>query len=386
MTDSPGRLKPTGGRPYQYALFLILCSVFLSLLVGEIIIRTTKEPLDLWILTGRTAGLHRSLHWSFADPYAAFRAKPGIFHNGKTVNSHGFISTPKITAAKKKGTIRLAFMGGSAVAGIRDTADEETWPWQVITLLKERFPEQEFDFINAALGHYTLFESYGRLWSRVRFFSPDITILYHGWNDMQYFKKNAVRNIERRLAPQHRSWSHGVSQKKITVYAPMAIDYLIRPSQLLTYFRIKWSSPVADELAPKNREPLSETYHPHGPEIWRTNLQLTRETAKVIDTNLFVVKQATLITDDLPTTLRKKAGIHVHDLSYDAHLRAFEDIYRVIDEEFETEQIIDATPLSGNPDLFIDHIHANEKGQTAIAKLIADALTPVIQAMIEDTP
>ena len=52
-------------------------------------------------------------------------------------------------------------------------------------MLRER-TDRDIDFINGALSGYTTFESYGRLWSRLRFFQPDVIVLYHGWNDMYY--------------------------------------------------------------------------------------------------------------------------------------------------------------------------------------------------------
>jgi hypothetical protein len=68
-------------------------------------------------------------------------------------------------------------------------------------------------------------------------------------------------------------------------------------------------------------------------------------------------------------------------LDHDAHVRAFEAIYHVIDDEFPEGRVIDVTPLSGDPDIFLDHIHVNSSGTSKIAALMADAIGPLFDEL-----
>ncbi len=78
--------------------------------------------------------------------------------------------------------------------------------------------------------------------------------------------------------------------------------------------------------------------------------------------------RSTAVDLNLPTG-RKLPGV------YEAHVEAFAEIYRVIDEEIPADHIIDTTAISGIPEYFHDHIHPTIEGSQAIAKIIADALT-----------
>jgi hypothetical protein len=103
-------------------------------------------------------------------------------------------------------------------------------------MLQEGFREKHIEFINGALGGYTSFESYGRLWSRIRFFSPDIIVVYHGWNEIYYFNRVDDMTSWRMLADG--SWSLDRTDQPITIYEPMSIDYVIWPFQVLIRLRL----------------------------------------------------------------------------------------------------------------------------------------------------
>jgi hypothetical protein len=163
--------------------------LFMTLLVtSELYVRINHPYADLWVVTGRKNGPNPMASWAFIDAFSAYRARP---REGRpSVNRYGFIATPELRVSKPPNTIRIAFLGESSTAGTgrSNFADENTWPWQVADMLQKGFPEKHIEFINAALGGYTSFESYGRLWSRIRFFSPDIIVVYHDWNEMYYFR------------------------------------------------------------------------------------------------------------------------------------------------------------------------------------------------------
>ena len=358
-------------KKFAFTLILVFFILIISYLAAETYIRISEPYVNLWVITGRQAGADPKEHWALVDAFSAYKGRPGSYRGTeKTVNKYGFISSPEISIKKPENTIRVVFLGGSSTAGTgRNLADEDTWPFLVTEILKENLKERKIEFINASLGGYTTFESFGRLWSRVRFFSPDIVVVYHGWNEMYYFNK-VDEIIYWRTLPDG-SWGFNYASK-ITVYEPHWIDHLIRHSQLLTKIRLRLSKPHSEEVSvPKE---IKDNYDKRGLDIFRTNLCLIREATSIFNAKLFVIKQATLIVDNLNKKDRNNCRYEYHGFDHDAHVDAFNQIYRIIDEEIEAEDIIDITQLSGSPEYFYDHVHPTELGSKEIAKLVAKSL------------
>lgn len=356
-------------------VFLISLILILS---AELYVRYTEEDTDLWALTGRKIGINPTSKWAFVDAYSAIRGRPGMHSHSpkKSINNHGFISTPEISVKKPDDVTRIVFLGGSSTAGTgHNLGDEDTWPWQTAHRLNETTGHR-VEFINAALSGYTTFDSFGRLWSRLRFFSPDIIVVYHGWNEMYYF--NYVDDITSWRTLPDGSWSLRKTRRATVTYEPHWIDYLIRPSQLLTEIRIRLSEKVGGEVGQARTE-LSSDYDKRGLEIYRTNLRLIRNAASQFGAKLFVVKQATLIVPDLPEKDRQRCRYHFHGFDHNAHIDAFDQIYTIIDQEIVDHSVIDATHLSGNSDYFHDHIHLTALGARKLAMYIAEELAPHIE-------
>ena len=365
------------------ALAAIIPSVLL-LLIAEIYVRVTTRHEDLWALTGRSVARRPIADWAFLDAYSAWRGKPGVYRDGavtKTVNSDGFISTPEVAQVKPPHTIRIAFLGESSTAGTGTLLpDSITWPWQAAENLRRRPGRTDrIEFLNAALGGYSTFESMGRLWSRIRFYSPDIVVVYHGWNDMYYF--NAVDRIRNWHTLPDGSWGLEASVP-VTVFEPRWYDWLARRSQLLTKVRLRFSPSVNGEArAGEFKKTLSDHYDQRGLEIFRTNLRLIRTTAQTLGIELFVGKQATLIVPDLPEKERARCRYDFHGFDHAAHVDAFQRIYQIIDQEIPRDHVIDVTPLSGIPENFHDHIHPTDLGAARTAAIMADALAPAVAAI-----
>ncbi len=369
------------------ALVVLACCALLAA-GAEGWVRARRPPLDLWALTGRTVGENPMAAWAAVDAFAAYRARPGRYGRGegKSVNPDGFISTPPLRAAKEPGTVRVVFLGGSSTAGTgRDLADAETWPWRAVERLRERLPGARIELINGALGGYTTFESYGRLWGRIRFFSPDVVVVYHGWNEMYYFGQ--VDDLDRWRTLEDGTWSLD-RRRRVASVAPHWIDPWVRSSQLLTRLRLRLSPERNGEAGEAGRAErrdgdapaLAADFDARGVEVFRTNLRLLRETAAVLGAELFVAKQATLMVPDLPEAERARCRADYHGFDYAAHVRAYDALYAVIDEEVEASRVIDATPLSGVRAYFHDHVHPTVEGAEALSGIVADALEDVVRA------
>jgi len=361
----------------------VLClSIIIFFPIAEVYIYYTAPHVDLMGLTGRRVGKNPMSSWALLDAFCAYRGRPGTYLGNlkKTVNSFGFISTPELTVEKPDNTLRIVFLGGSSTAGTggRVLHDEISWPWQAIEMLRAGLPDRTIEFINASLGGYSSFESYGRLWSRIRFFSPDIIIVYHGWNEMYYFSRTATMVSWRTL--KNGEWTFERTTNPVVQYKPLAIDHIIHTSQLLSRIRLLFSQPLSGEVGLKKtaKEPAS-TFDRRGLEIWRTNLRLLRQTAELLGAKLFVAKQATLIVPGLSEQEQKRCNYHLHGFGHEAHVDAFQAIYRVIDEEISPEFILDTSVLSGQPENFYDAVHPTQSGAHRIASVVSQALTAYLK-------
>ena len=160
---------------------------------------------------------------------------------------------------------------------------------------------------------------------------------------------------------------------KVAVYAAHWSDHVFRFSQLLTKLRIDLTVPQHGELG-LNAENNGKL-NPDRFEVFRTNLQLIREAAAIIDAELYVAKQATLIVADNPDVCAA-CRYDYHGFGHEDHVDAYNRIYGIIDEEIDASHVIDITELSGNPALFFDHVHPTESGAMRIAGIVADAIYP----------
>lgn len=370
---------------------LLIFNIFLFLIIfllSEIFIRLTRPYIDIMAITGQKTSstidentYNNWSSWAVTDAFSAYRGKAaGDFNNSDiTINQYGFISTPPLSLEKPDGVIRILFLGGSSTAytykndSKQLAGDEGSWPWKTIEMIQKSFPDKKIEFINGALGGYSTFESYGRLWSRLRFFSPDIIVMYHGWNEMYYWM-DVDHIIDWRTLPDG-SW--GIEkpvERKLKIYEPLLIDKVIQYSQILVYIRLSLTDPINVEIMEANDGVIADDYDHRGLEIFRTNLKLIREASAIMNSELFVIKQATLITEDLPEEDYKYISYSYHGFSHEAHVDAFNQIYRIVDEEIDAEHIIDATELSGRKELFYDHIHLFERGADELAAIVSSSV------------
>ncbi len=351
--------------------------------IGEKMMRA-RRPLDIRELTSPVQQPNPKQHWAHVHPYAAFVPRPGNDASAhKSVNNFGFVSTPAMqTVAKPAGRLRIAFFGGSSTAGTGTLLeDQDTWPFQTWRRLKEAYPGLDLEMINAAADGYTSFESYGRLWSQIRFFSPDIVVVYHGWNEMYYFDDASPERLVRRLYTGERDWGFPAVVGQPALAAAF-LDRWLGWSQLYCATRVAHARrgrlPIGggESGGPRKTDAeLAADFDLRGVDVFRQNLLLMKGVCDLLGAEFYVMKQATLIAPDLPQAVRdERCFTWYHAFNYAAHLRAWAAIYEMIDRTFPAARVIDATPLSGRPDLLFDHIHPTPDGCRALAGLTADAL------------
>ena len=371
----------SGTRKCVFAL--VACSLIVGVAggLGEVYVRLTRKHEDLAVLTGLRAGRGGSERWKIPDAFCSYRTESNVVYDGvfvgsgvKTSNNHGYISSPDMDYKKSGDEIRIVCFGGSSTAGVsgHSLSDEETWPAKCATYLQQKLPGRKVTYLNAAQGGYSSFESYGRLWSRVRMFQPDIAVVYHGWNEMYYFRDSDK-------AKRWRMGEVGLSQ----MFEPAWFDPILGYSQLLTKVRRRMASPLGGEVGIPSGGELADDFDGDALHVWRRNLQLFRETCSLLDIDLFVCKQATLISEELSEEHKRRCRAYYHGFSYDAHLRAFRAVYEVVKDEIAADRVIDVTPLSGSPELFYDHIHPTPMGTTEIAAVVSDSILAALMKRTE---
>jgi hypothetical protein len=374
---------PQRRRAAHVAATVALAALTIGLL-GEALARL-RGQFDLAALTSPSPDKSAMGRWAHVHPYAAYVPKPCFDPaSHKSVSKFGFVSTPRLRAVEKApGTVRVAFLGGSSTAGDGTIlSDEDTWPYQTFVRLLQARPGLTIEIINASAVGYTSFDSFGRLWSQLRFFAPDIVIDYEGWNEMYYFGDASPERIIHLRYAGDRDWAFPAASFPPAI-APSRWDRWLGWSQLYGLARVASArrpsnpAPPGGEVGgPKRSDAeLAADFDPRGAEVFRQNLLLMKAVCDLIGAEFYVVKQVTLITPDLPAELRaERCYTWRHAFNYDAHLRAWAAIYRMIDATFPPARVIDATPLNGRPDLLFDHTHPTLEGCRALADLVSAAL------------
>src|SRR5688572_15310892 len=116
--DLPDKAGPrlTARKRRLFIVITVLASLLLAFICLEIALRIVK-PVDLYGQTGRILTGSPMRSWAVTDGFSAYRPKPGAGRAGKTINRHGFVSTPELPLNKPPGTVRLLFLGESSTAG-----------------------------------------------------------------------------------------------------------------------------------------------------------------------------------------------------------------------------------------------------------------------------
>ena len=352
-------------------LITIPVSIIFFLLIENIFHAHPKKP-RLLELTGKMETTNTLLNWAENEPYFAYSPRSDIDSlDGKYINNYGFISTPDIEMEKDSSTIRIVFLGGSSTAGTgKNLIDEETWPWKVSKTLNGK--GLKVDFINAACGGFTTFDSFGILWSKVRFFNPDIIVVNHGWNDFGYFHQAIDDLIQFRKNEQNKY--EGVKFRGyFETYKPLAIDPFIKWSQTFTRLRLLvYNKPGKGEIIFEEEFDTIQIKELQGTDVFYENLILIKEFGETFHAKVFFCKQPTLITNDSIDFSKNQEQYRVEFIQ--KRKDDFDLIYEIIDSVAEPNQIIDLRKLSGVEAYFWDHIHPSPQGTDEIASIVVDSL------------
>ncbi|CAN7512084.1 SGNH/GDSL hydrolase family protein [Mesorhizobium caraganae] len=118
-------------------------------------------------------------------PYLSYALTPGFDRPGLHHNAFGYRG-PEINPEEKSADVlRILCVGGSSTYGVSASSDEATWPARLEAFLRQTFPSQRFEVINAGAPGYSTFENSIDLSIRGVSLRPDIVIVYQGFNDIR---------------------------------------------------------------------------------------------------------------------------------------------------------------------------------------------------------
>jgi lysophospholipase L1-like esterase len=167
--------------PSRAVRFVALVIVPLVVTVALLLLAEGTVRLRQWMKFGTIdslADLYRT------DDRIGLRVlKSGVKIGKVSINSAGFRG-PEIKQPKPAGTLRLAFLGASTTFCAEVSSDAAVWPQLVVEILRDRFPEANFDFVNGGVPGYTVASSRRNLRHRVAALQPDIVVVYHATNDL----------------------------------------------------------------------------------------------------------------------------------------------------------------------------------------------------------
>ena len=125
---------------------------------------------------------HANATYVTPEPLAMSHYQSKVYHY---TNEDGFrVSSPDYELPKDKpaGQLRVAFLGSSAVQ--LGSTYETTLPGSLKQVLREKYPNQDVEVINAGIQSCVSRQSIAHLIFAVKDYQPDIVILYDGVNDI----------------------------------------------------------------------------------------------------------------------------------------------------------------------------------------------------------
>ena len=188
MRIPENRPFPTVARRLRWALI----ALGVTLLLFEVVAQVAWRRLELRALEVRQArgeAVLRDDRIGFMkqpDPTFGYVLIPGFSHDKMKVNADGFAQPDRVPLAKRAGVMRLAALGASTTTGLNTV--NANYPVHLGRLVRTHGEGYaDVDVINAGVPGWV--SDQVALWSarKVKHYSPDVVVLYIGWNDFQSY-------------------------------------------------------------------------------------------------------------------------------------------------------------------------------------------------------
>ena len=131
------------------------------------------------------------------DPVFGYALRPGHEEQGIRINALGFRG-PEILRTKPPGMVRIVAMGDSTTFGLSRAPC--TYPAALSRRLKLTAPSP-VEVVNAGVEGYSSLYLLHQMQERVAPLSPDVVLIYAGWNDLYSPDALSARGLSRNPTP-----------------------------------------------------------------------------------------------------------------------------------------------------------------------------------------
>lgn len=291
----------------------------------------------------------------------------------KPYNSHGF-RAPE-WRKKQPGAIRLVAVGGSTTYGIFSRDGNDVWP-AILERQLNAAGGPAVEVVNLGVTAYTLFEVLGVMAMTVPELEPDIVLVNAGVNDAFaacYPDEGGADNTRfrfswsvRRLPPLAKIGMKSSYTLRVAGFLAMSIDGYL-PGDMMNAMQ---HPHPGDEAVLRNAAAASGKYY-------RRNLLTVVSLAKNIGAVPVLFTQPLNPAWEATTTPFYREAVGAH--------KRINAIIREVGRE-SGATVIDLSAGMRAPELFVDAVHPNPKGEELQARLVAAGVGAIVGAVRERGP
>ena len=333
-----------------------------------------------------------------SDPLNRWRMVPNqelqIQNARISINSLGFRG-PVPAPEKDNSICRVMVMGGSSVF---DTQVDEkgTWP-RLLERELRKGGRPTLETFNMGVPGYSSRETLALYHDRIRYFHPDLVLLYQGWNDVKYMKLFltgvetqryfVVKDWRKpyRFLTEPFPWRNihalGVIWDEVVDKVQGLRENAADPEELMAA-----SSPKEFLQGISSPSDLKKAWaETPGMSYWKKNVEAFILEVRSDGVLPVLIAQATLTAPGLQEEMKRKIAYHWIYVDHSNLLAINEAMVEVLGDLAQKYKIpfIDVRKkMNGRADYFNDHVHLKPEGSSVLARELAVE----ISSRLENSP
>jgi lysophospholipase L1-like esterase len=320
------------------------------------------------------------------DPFLQFKLTDSYTSN---INSYGFRGE-NISKTKPHGVYRIFMLGGSTVLS-RSTNYEKTSSRILEKLLTKKYPSKKIEILNAGVDGYTSEHSLIQYLFKIKDFSPDLIIMWHGINDWYY----SCTPPERAYGNFNSDYTHFLGANKLMASKYFKPQPFISTKIVIFDFIQKflidnWYSDIINDI--KTKQPVKSYYSisekanmyemKEYPSLYsyQRNLKSLIQSVKSEKTTLILGNQPTLYRKNLSDTEKKTIYFPILHCTRDNKspslnsvanaMQRFNNTTREIAKHNDIHFIDLEKEIPKNLEYFTDDVHYTDKANKKIAQIL----------------
>jgi lysophospholipase L1-like esterase len=320
----------------------------------------------------------KQIEASFTGRYTYITNEQGFFSTGE---NHFFYEK-----TKPHNVYRIMVLGGSTVMGQGAVTPKDNLPANIKSLLPST-SGRNIEVINAGRGGYTSGQELLYLMSEVVYFSPDLVIVYDGWNDALY-NNELLKKYGDRLIPLRSTTHYAMEERLIDSYTVAgSLHHVIQNvlDRTVAFLR-QWATfetliKTKEWLANKYRisqKASAPEYFPRSVDLYQENLERMICLARFHKFKIALFLQPILSAGGKSLTEEEKRYDRIEVSEHPFYLDA-KIMFQHLREKYVRDNNILINDVSecfsDTPDtVYVDSGHLNAKGNTIVANAIVQRL------------